>query len=165
MCLTFDKQVQYPASFGFSQLKVDSFREIPMGYIGSCMCRPNSNSQILLDSITEFILKHDSIVFALECHTDARGNEVSNHEMSGIRARITVSYLIEKGVSTDQIQPKAFGESEPWIATKLDAEKYRFLEVGDILTTEFINKLEEDQQEICHSLNRRTILRITEIKN
>ena len=45
------------------------------------------------------------------------------------------------------------------------AEKYKFLKEGDILTEEFIGKLEnEEQRELCNGLNRRTefqVLRMT----
>ena len=44
-------------------------------------------------------------------------------------------------------------------------ETYTFLSEGDVLTEEFITALEdEEQQEICHQLNRRTefqVLRTT----
>ena len=44
-------------------------------------------------------------------------------------------------------------------------EKYKYLKEGDLLTEEFINALEnEEQQEECHQLNRRTefqVLRTT----
>ena len=45
------------------------------------------------------------------------------------------------------------------------SEKYGFLKEGDVLTEEFINTLEsEEQKETCHALNRRTefqVLRTT----
>ena len=58
-----------------------------------------------------------------------------------------------------------YGEGKPKEGSKKMTERYTFLEEGDILSEEFINALEDEQQkETCHQLNRRTefqVLRTT----
>ena len=40
-------------------------------------------------------------------------------------------------------------------------EKYTFLKEGDVLSEEFINAIDnEEQREICHQINRRTEFRV-----
>ena len=39
-------------------------------------------------------------------------------------------------------------------------EEYKFLKEGDVLSDEFMSKLTPEQQDSCHSLNRRTQFRV-----
>ena len=61
--------------------------------------------------------------------------------------------------------PVGYGESKPKVVNKKLTERYTFLSEGDLLTEEFIGNLkDEEQQEICNQLNRRTefqVLRTT----
>ena len=61
--------------------------------------------------------------------------------------------------------PVGYGEAKPKVINKKLTEKYTFLNEGDVLTEEFINNLKDEElQEICNQLNRRTefqVLRTT----
>ena len=76
-----------------------------------------------------------------------------------------MSYLISKGIEADRLTAKGYGENKPKIVHKKLAEKYPFLKENDILTEEYIGQIEnEEEQEICNQLNRRTefqVLRTT----
>ena len=57
-----------------------------------------------------------------------------------------------------------YGKEKPKTIRKKLTEKYDWLKEGDVLTEEFIKKLDEEKQEICNQLNRRTefiVLRTT----
>ena len=59
------------------------------------------------------------------------------------------------------MSPKGYGEKRPKIVTRKIASTYDFLNEGDTLTEAFILALEdEEKQEICHSLNRRTEFKV-----
>ena len=52
------------------------------------------------------------IIFA-KSHTDNRGSDKYNMNLSDRRAKSTVQYLISKGVAKSRISGQGFGESEP----------------------------------------------------
>ena len=76
-----------------------------------------------------------------------------------------MNYLIEHGIAADRLTPKGYGESKPKTIKRKLTERYDWLKADDVLTEEFINALgDEEKQEICHQLNRRTefiVLRTT----
>jgi hypothetical protein len=75
-----------------------------------------------------------------------------------------VRYLIEHGISSDRLTPVGYGKERPKKIRKKVTEKYPWLKVDDELTEEFIKALDEEKQEICNQLNRRTeftVLRTT----
>ena len=76
-----------------------------------------------------------------------------------------VQYLVEHGIEADRLTPMGYGKEKPKTIRKKLTEKYPFLKENDVLTEEFIKTLEnEEQQEQCNQLNRRTefiVLRTT----
>ena len=52
----------------------------------------------------------------IEGHTDSKGDDKSNLDLSQRRADAARNYLIAKGCSADDIEAKGFGENQP-IAT------------------------------------------------
>ena len=101
----------------------------------------------------------------LSSHCDFRGSNSYNKRLSQARAESVVNYLIEKGIEMERLTAVGYGEEAPKEVTKKMAEKYPFLKEGDTLTEVFITALDnEEQQEQCHQLNRRTefqVLRTT----
>jgi outer membrane protein OmpA-like peptidoglycan-associated protein len=53
----------------------------------------------------------DLIIYA-KSHTDSRGKDDYNMDLSERRANSTIQYIISKGISADRISGKGFGESE-----------------------------------------------------
>ena len=49
----------------------------------------------------------------IEGHTDSRGDEASNLELSIRRAQAIVDYLVNKGVESERLQPLGVGETDP----------------------------------------------------
>lgn len=114
-------------------------------------------SMVALDKLVETLNDNPNIVIELGSHTDARASDSYNIDLSNRRAQSVVDYLIEKGISTDRLVAKGYGESQPKTVDKKDHDAYPFLPVGTVLSESFINKLEdEDRQEMAHFLNRRT---------
>ena len=76
-----------------------------------------------------------------------------------------MDYLVTKGIEKERLTAVGYGEERPKKVLKKMTEKYPFLKEDDELTEEYINALQdEEQREICHSLNRRTefqVLRTT----
>jgi outer membrane protein OmpA-like peptidoglycan-associated protein len=66
-----------------------------------------------LDKLVELMKKNTEMVINVEGHTDNRGSESYNKNLSDRRAKSTVQYVISKGISKDRISGKGFGESRP----------------------------------------------------
>ncbi|GGD74267.1 hypothetical protein GCM10011412_09900 [Maribacter cobaltidurans] len=71
-----------------------------------------SRDKELLDSLTEILMNHDSVVLEISAHTDARGTESYNQWLSEKRLERTLNYLEDKGVSSERLKGKAKGETE-----------------------------------------------------
>ena len=117
--------------------------------------RPEST--VALDGLVKTLTDNPNITIELRAHTDFRGNDDYNQELSLARAKSCVDYLIEKGIKADRLTAKGLGESEPRTITKELAAQYPAFKEGDVLTEEYINKLGDKKQvEDAHQLNRRT---------
>jgi len=72
-----------------------------------------------------------------------------------------VDYLISKGIATDRLEAKGYGESQPKVVDEKVLSQYDFLELEDVMTDAFINQLEgAELQERAHQVNRRTEFRV-----
>lgn len=121
--------------------------------------RPEST--VSLDKLVETLNDNPTIVIELGSHTDNRGNDEFNLELSKKRAQSVVDYVISKGVNSARLVSKGYGETAPKTVDKRDHEAYPFLPEGQALTEQYINTIEdEDLQELAHFLNRRTEFKV-----
>ena len=122
-------------------------------------------SQTALDQLVKLLNDNPNVTIELSAHTDYKGSDQYNEGLSQRRAESVVNYLIEHGIAADRLTPKGYGERKPKTIKRKVAERYPFLKEGDVLTEEFIMALkDEEQQEQCCQLNRRTefiVLRTT----
>lgn len=70
-------------------------------------------SAIELDKVVQFMKDNPSITAELGAHTDARGSASFNASLSGKRAKSAMDYVISKGVATNHISSKGYGETLP----------------------------------------------------
>ncbi len=114
-----------------------------------------------LDSLTELLVLNPTTVIELMAHSDCRGDDATNSEISQKRAQSVVTYLIAKGIQAGRLVAKGYGETSPKTVTKRLAKEYPFLKQGRELTCTFIESLaDEKEREICHQINRRTEFRV-----
>jgi peptidoglycan-associated lipoprotein len=117
--------------------------------------RPEST--VALDGLVKTLNDNPHLAIELRAHTDFRGSDEHNMELSDARAKSCVDYLTEKGIDEDRLTWRGFGESMPRVIDSTLAKKHDFLDTGDILTEGFILDLpSKDQRETAHQLNRRT---------
>ncbi len=117
-------------------------------------------SKVSLDSLVDILELNPTITIELMSHTDFVGSDQFNFDLSQKRAQRVVDYLIEKGIGSDRLVAKGYGETWPKKVTRTLAKKYDFLKRNDELTEEFINGLTPEQQEIAKGINRRTEFRV-----
>ncbi|WP_421795849.1 DUF1573 domain-containing protein [Haliscomenobacter sp.] len=114
-----------------------------------------------LNLVLELMKKYPDMVIELSSHTDYRGRDTYNQDLSQRRAESARKWLLAKGISSTRIQAKGYGESQPKPVNEKMASEYLFMTVKDTLTQAFIDNLEtKEQQEAAHQLNRRTEFKI-----
>ena len=119
------------------------------------------SSTLALDSLVDLLNENPNITIELSSHCDFRGKDEYNMKLSQRRAESVVNYLIEHGIEQERLTPVGYGESRPKVVTRKVAEQNPFLHEGDTLTESFINALaDEEKQEACHALNRRTEFKV-----
>ncbi|WP_188459176.1 OmpA family protein [Psychroflexus planctonicus] len=70
-------------------------------------------SALELDQLIATLKKYDDIRLRVESHTDRRGPEEYNQQLSEKRAKSTVAYMIENGIAEDRLEAVGLGESKP----------------------------------------------------
>jgi len=98
-------------------------------------------SKVALDKLASFLLSND-VKIELSSHTDSRGGNAYNMNLSQRRAQSCVDYLLNKGVPKSDIIAKGYGE------------------------TKLVNKCKDgvNCSEEEHQANRRTEVKILEVK-
>lgn len=123
-----------------------------------------STSTQALDSLVTLLNDNPNITIELAAHTDYKGSDTYNKQLSQRRAEQVVKYLISKGIAADRLTPVGYGEEKPKKIRRKVAENYEWLKENDVLTEDFIKKLKPAEQETANALNRRTefsVLRTT----
>lgn len=71
-----------------------------------------------LDKAIEAMKKYPNMVVMVKAHTDNRGSDKYNMNLSNSRAKSTVQYMISKGIAKDRISGQGYGESQPKVDCK-----------------------------------------------
>ncbi len=124
--------------------------------------RPESTKA--LDDLVTLLNENGNVTIELSAHCDYKGSAEYNKRLSQRRAEAVAEYLVAKGIAPDRLTPVGYGKERPKTIRKKLTERLTWLKEGDVLTEEFIGKLDADKQEIANQLNRRTefiVLRTT----
>jgi peptidoglycan-associated lipoprotein len=101
------------------------------------------NSKDSLDYLYQTLIDNPTLVIELMSHTDTRDTDQRNQVLSQKRAQSCVDYLVSKGIPSDRMEPKGYGESQPLISDE---------EIAKLPTTA--------EKEAAHQVNRRTTFRV-----
>lgn len=123
--------------------------------------RPESKKA--LDELAQVLRDNPNVTIEMASHTDRKGSDEYNINLSSRRARSVIDYLISVGIAADRLQSQGYGESRPKTITKKLAREFPIFEEGTVLTPEFIETLEPEQQEIADQINRRTEFQVLSI--
>ena len=77
----------------------------------SAIVRPGLYSEI--DRISNVLIKYPQTVIRVEGHTDSTGSETYNMNLSEQRAEAVKNLIVQRGVSSERIETRAYGESTP----------------------------------------------------
>ena len=79
-------------------------------------------SHELLDAIALVMNKHPEVLkVEVQGHSDSRGDDEYNRDLSDRRAAAVRRYLVEKGVARDRLVSKGYGESNPVVNEENEA--------------------------------------------
>ena len=71
------------------------------------------DAQVVLNDAADALLQNPSLKVEVQAHTDSQGAADYNVELSKQRALATVRYLMLRGVPSEQMTARAFGEAKP----------------------------------------------------
>lgn len=73
--------------------------------------RPDA-AAVLDSTIYKLLVDNPNIVIELGSHTDSRGSDQFNLELSQKRAQSVVDYLADKGIAPERLEAKGYGETQ-----------------------------------------------------
>ena len=117
-------------------------------------------SETELDRLVKLLNDNPNITIELSAHTDLKGNDEFNNELSQKRAQSCCDYLIARGIEKERLTPVGYGESKPVMVDKALNKQYPWLPIDQALDEAYILTLPADKQEICHQINRRTEFKV-----
>lgn len=123
--------------------------------------RPESKKA--LDELAQVLRDNPNVTIEMTSHTDRKGSEAYNISLSSRRAKSVIDYLISVGIAPDRLQSQGYGKSRPKTITKKLAREYPQFEEGQVLTEEFIEGLDPENQEVADQINRRTEFQVLSI--
>lgn len=120
--------------------------------------RPESKTA--LDELIAILNDNPNITIELSAHTDRKGSDAYNMDLSQRRAQSVVDYLIKNGIEKDRLTAVGYGKSQPKEVSKNLAKKYDFLKEGQKLDPAYVESLSPQEQAIADQLNRRTEFKV-----
>jgi outer membrane protein OmpA-like peptidoglycan-associated protein len=77
-------------------------------------------SKVILGRVVALMQKYPAMVIEIGSHTDSRGNDQFNEELSQKRASSTREFIIQSGIDAKRVRAKGYGESIPIVKCKTD---------------------------------------------
>ena len=121
--------------------------------------RPESKEA--LDEMARMLADNPNVTIEMSSHTDRHGSNEYNERLSERRAKSVVDYLIEAGVDPRRLAWKGYGETRPKNVTKRINKEFPQFEEGTVLTEEYIESLDPENQNVADQINRRTEFQVT----
>lgn len=123
--------------------------------------RPESKTA--LDEMAQMLKENPHVTIEMGAHTDRKGSDEYNQNLSERRAKSVIDHLIAAGIAADRLSPKGYGESVPKTVTKRIAREYPQFPEGTVLSEEFVETLSPENQEAADQINRRTEFQVLSI--
>ncbi len=106
-------------------------------------------------------LRRNPIIIELGSHTDSRGTDDYNQELSNKRAKSAVDYIVSRGVKPSRITAKGYGESVPLNrcidGIKCTDEEYQFNRRTEFKVTGFLDATNFDKKSLKQILEEEKV--------
>ncbi|MDE6071791.1 MAG: OmpA family protein [Muribaculaceae bacterium] len=123
--------------------------------------RPESKEA--LNEIIATLNENPNVTIEMGAHTDRKGSDEYNINLSNRRAKSVVDYLIAAGINPERLTWKGYGESVPKRVTKRINREFPQFPEDTVLDEAFIETLSPEDQEAADQINRRTEFQVTSI--
>ncbi|WP_228011940.1 OmpA family protein [Flavobacterium hungaricum] len=77
-------------------------------------------SKVVLGRVVDLLKKYPEMEIEIGSHTDSRGNDKFNEDLSQKRANSTREFIIQSGINAKRVTAKGYGEYVPIIKCKTD---------------------------------------------
>lgn len=77
----------------------------------------------ILDAVTDVLVKNSSFKIEVQGHTDDKGSDAYNLDLSKRRAQSVRKYLVARGVSPDRLESQGYGEARPLVPNISEANR------------------------------------------
>lgn len=130
-----------------------------------CSATILDESKDSLNTVINFLLNHPELIVELQVHGDIRAKETYSNCLTCSRADSLVAYLTANGIPKNQLIPKGYGGTRPYLTQEIDSINYSFLRPNCILSQSYIEKniLNEEFRKTAYILNLRIELKIVRI--
>lgn len=148
-----DKDTTYVVNFTLTPL----YRPVRIDNIFFAFDRADllPESAPALEELYKLLIDNPHIVVELGAHTDRKGGEEYNRNLSERRAQAVVQYLTQEGIEAERLVAKGYGKQMPAKVDSYMQDKHRFLKEGSYLEESFIEGLSPEQQDVADQINRR----------
>ncbi len=113
-----DGQVITLNNLELNNLVLDKPIEIKNIYYDFDRATLRKESESVLDTLANFLSENGNVVVEIGSHTDSRGTEEYNLDLSNRRSENVVNYLIYKGIPARLVRFKGYGETKPIAANE-----------------------------------------------
>ncbi|WP_225987824.1 OmpA family protein [Rufibacter sp. LB8] len=83
------------------------------------------DAAVELDKLVQTLVDNPKITIELSSHTDSRGNDKYNQDLSQRRAQSAVDYIISKGIDPARITARGYGEAQPVVRNAKTEEEHQ----------------------------------------
>ena len=154
-----EEDADYAVDFVLSSISKPNVVENIFYDFDKASLRPESKAA--LDELAGMLRDNPNITIEMGSHTDRKGTDAYNDDLSLRRAKSVVDYLIAAGIKADRLHFEGYGKKRPKTVTKRVNKEFPQFEEGTVLTPEFIETLGEEDQEAADQINRRTEFLVT----
>lgn len=110
--------------------------------------------------LVKLLNDNPNITIELSAHTDMKGTDEFNNDLSQKRAQSCCDFLLKQGIEAERLTPVGYGKTKPMIVDKALNKQYPWLPIDQVLNETYILALPADKQEICNQINRRTEFKV-----
>ena len=156
-----EEDADYGIDFTLASINKPSVVENIFYDFDKATLRPESKEA--LDEIAVMLEDNPNVSIEMGAHTDRKGSEEYNINLSERRAKSVVDYLVEKGINPERLTWVGYGKTRPKTVTKRINKEFPQFAEGETLTPDYIEGLEEEDREAADQINRRTEFQVTAI--
>ena len=80
-----------------------------------------AGSRMAMNRLADFLRDHPERNLLIEGHTDSRGSDAYNEELSDERADAVAEALVQRGIASTRVQPVGMGEAYPVASNDTEA--------------------------------------------